>query len=100
MLAMMKKVARKFVTKPYLLNRHISRELKEGEPELRLLSIICRADGEILEKSNRAGAASSGCGRIGALRSKKRRGNSRGGFGPTRQGSTQNSDQVRIGCCD
>jgi FkbM family methyltransferase len=49
MLAMMKKVARKFVSKPYLLNRHISRELREGEPELRLLSMICRADGEFLD---------------------------------------------------
>jgi FkbM family methyltransferase len=49
MLSMMKKVARRFASKPYLLNRHISRELREGEPELRLLSIICRPDGEFLD---------------------------------------------------
>jgi FkbM family methyltransferase len=49
MLTMVKKVARRFVSKPYLLNRHISRELREGEPELRLLSSICRADGEFLD---------------------------------------------------
>ncbi len=49
MLTMVKKVARRLVSKPYLLNRHISRELRVGEPELRLLSTICRADGEFLD---------------------------------------------------
>jgi FkbM family methyltransferase len=49
MLASIKKVARSIVSKPYLLNRHISRELRQGEPELRLLSIICRADAEFLD---------------------------------------------------
>lgn len=49
MLTMMKKVTRRLVSKPFLLNHHISRELRKGEPELRLLSIICRADGEFLD---------------------------------------------------
>jgi FkbM family methyltransferase len=49
MLTSIKQVARRVVSKPFLLNRHISRELRQGEPELRLLSIICRADGEFLD---------------------------------------------------
>ncbi len=49
MLTMMKKIARGFVSKPYLLNRRISRELRTGEPELRLLPLVCRTDGELLD---------------------------------------------------